>query len=47
VQSRLTAFSGDITVSIGGFSTVGGATQRLVADTDYQGNVTVTLAVAS
>jgi hypothetical protein len=47
VQSRLTAFSGDITVSIGGFSTTGGATQRLVADTNYQGNVTVTLAVAS
>ncbi len=47
VQTRATAFSGDITVSIGSFSTGGGATQRLVADTNYQGNVTVTLAVAS
>jgi hypothetical protein len=47
VQTRGTAFSGDITVSVGSFSTVGGANQRLVADTNYQGNVTVTLAVAS
>ena len=47
VQTRATAFSGDITVSVGSFSTNGGATQRLVADTNYQGNVTVTLAVAS
>jgi hypothetical protein len=47
VQTRATAFSGDITVSVGSFSTGGGATQRLVADTNYQGNVTVTLAVAS
>lgn len=47
VQTRATAFSGDITVSVGSFSTDGGATQRLVADTNYQGNVTVTLAVAS
>ena len=47
VQTRATAFSGDITVSVGSFSTVGGANQRLVADTNYQGNVTVTLAVAS
>jgi len=47
VQSRATAFSGDITVSVGSFATGGGATQRLVADTNYQGNVTVTLAVAS
>lgn len=47
VQTRATAFSGDITVSVGSFATDGGATQRLVADTNYQGNVTVTLAVAS
>jgi hypothetical protein len=47
VQTRATAFSGDITVSVGNFATDGGATQRLVADTNYQGNVTVTLAVAS
>lgn len=47
VQSRATAFSGDITVSVSSFATGGGATQRLVADTNYQGNVTVTLAVAS
>jgi hypothetical protein len=47
IQTRATAFSGDITVSVGSFSTGGGAIQRLVADTNYQGNVTVTLAVAS
>lgn len=46
-QLRATAFSGDITVSIGGFSTAGGNGLRLVADPSYLGSVTVTLAVAS
>lgn len=46
-QLRPTAFSGDITVSIGGFSTAGGNTLLLVADPSYLGSVTVTLAVAS
>jgi hypothetical protein len=43
VQSRGTAFSGDITVGIGTFGTSGGNTLRLVADTNYVGAVTVTL----
>jgi hypothetical protein len=43
VQNRNTAFTGDITVGIGSFSTAGGATQRLVADTSYSGQITVTL----
>jgi hypothetical protein len=42
-QQRATAFQGDISVSIGDFATGGGDTLRLVADTAYQGNVTVTL----
>lgn len=46
VQNRSTAFTGDITVGIGSFSTGGGETLRLVADTAYQGLVTVTLAAA-
>jgi hypothetical protein len=46
-QERLTAFSGDITVSIGGFSTGGGDGLRLVADPAYQGTVTVVVSVAS
>lgn len=46
-QSRPTPFTGDITVGISGFSTVGGATLRPVADTSYTGLVTVTLAVAN
>jgi len=47
VQTRTTAFTGDITVSLGNFSTDGGVALRLVADPAYLGNVTVTLAVAS
>lgn len=43
VQQRDTAFTGDITVGIGNFSTTGGGTLRLVADTSYRGTVTVTL----
>jgi hypothetical protein len=46
-QDRGTAFQGDITVSIGSFSTAGGDTLRLIADPSYQGTVTVTLAVAN
>ncbi len=43
-QSRETAFSGDITVSVSNFATVGGPTFRPVADANYSGLVTVTLA---
>ena len=46
-QLRNTAFTGDITVSIGTFSTGGGNALLLVADPAYLGSVTVTLAVAS
>lgn len=46
-QTRPTAFSGDITVSIGTFGTNGGNALRLVSDTSYVGMVTVTLAVAN
>jgi len=46
-QNRPTPFTGDITVSIGSFSTGGGNALRLVADPAYLGSVTVTLAVAS
>jgi hypothetical protein len=46
-QDRSTAFQGDISVGIGGFSTAGGDTLRLIADPSYQGIVTVTLAVAN
>jgi len=45
-QQRDAAFTGDITVSIGDFSTVGGNALRMVADPSYRGMVTVTLAVA-
>ena len=46
-QSRLTAFAGDITVGVSGFSPVGGTGLRLVSDPSYRGTVTVTLAVAN
>jgi hypothetical protein len=46
-QARATAFTGDITVGIGGFATGGGSALRLVADTNYRGIVTVTLAAAN
>ncbi|MDE2560650.1 MAG: hypothetical protein KGL48_00250 [Sphingomonadales bacterium] len=42
-QTRNTAFTGDITVALSGFATGGGNALRLVADTNYQGAVTVTL----
>jgi hypothetical protein len=47
VQTRDTGFTGDITVSIGAFTTGGGPTLRLVEDPLYQGAVVVTLAAAS
>lgn len=47
VQTRTTAFSGDITIGIGAFGTGGGNALRLVADTNYVGAVTVTLTVAN
>lgn len=46
-QTRATAFTGDITVGIGSFATAGGNTLRLIADTNYSGQVTVTLAAAN
>lgn len=46
-QSRTTPFQGDVTVSIGNFTTNGGDALRLVADPSYLGTITVTLAVAS
>lgn len=45
-QSRNTAFAGDIVVSLSNFAPAGGAL-RPVADPDYRGTVTVTLAVAN
>lgn len=47
VQQRDTAFTGDIVVGVSDFTTGGGSTLRLVADTNYLGTVTVTLAVVS
>ena len=47
VQTRDTGFTGNITVSIGSFTTGGGSTLRLVEDPLYQGSVVVTLAAAS
>ncbi len=46
VQTRDTGFTGDITVSIGDFTTDGGPALRLVQDPLYQGAVVVTLAAA-
>jgi hypothetical protein len=46
-QARATAFTGDIAVGIGSFSTGGGSGLRMVADTEYRGIVTVTLAAAN
>ena len=47
VQVRNTCFTGDITVSIGSFTTGGGNSLRLGEDPLYQGSVVVTLAAAS
>lgn len=43
IQTRSSAFSGNITVSIGGFATTGGGTLQMVPDNSYAGTVTVTL----
>jgi hypothetical protein len=44
-QTRSSAFTGDIVVGVGSFATAGGNSLRMVADTAYEGLVTVTLAV--
>ena len=46
-QTRVSAFTGDITVAISGFTTTGGDSLRLVADDTYRGLVTVTLAAVN
>jgi hypothetical protein len=46
-QARSTAFQGDVTVSIGSFTTGGGNALRMVSDPSYVGNVTVTLAATN
>lgn len=46
-QTRASAFTGDITVAISGFATSGGSNLRLVADDNYRGLVTVTLAAVN
>ncbi|MBS0409921.1 MAG: hypothetical protein JSR86_08405 [Proteobacteria bacterium] len=46
-QTRSSPFTGPITVSVSDFTTTGGSNLLMVADTLYQGSVTVTLAVAS
>ena len=46
-QTRTTAFTGDISVAISGFSTRGGGALRLVADDNYRGLVTVTIAAVN
>lgn len=43
LQTRDTAFSGTITVSLSDFATSGGSALRMIADEDYRGEVTVTL----
>ena len=45
-QSRATAFTGDITVSLSNFTTGGGNALRLVADQTYLGTIVVTLTAA-
>lgn len=45
-QTQPQPFSGDVTVGIDGFSTEGGNSLRLVADTEYRGEVIVTLTAA-
>ena len=46
-QTRASAFTGDITVAISGFATNGGSSLRLVADDNYRGLVTVTIAAVN
>ena len=47
IQTRASAFTGDITVAISGFATSGGNSLRLVADDNYRGLVTVTIAAVN
>ena len=46
-QTRASAFTGDISVTISGFATTGGNSLRLVADNNYRGLVTVTIAAVN
>jgi len=46
-QTRASAYTNDITVAISGFSTSGGQSLRLVADDNYLGLVTVTIAAVN
>ena len=46
-QTRASAYTGDIIVAISGFSTSGGQSLRLVADDNYLGLVTVTIAAVN
>lgn len=45
-QTRNSPYSGEIAVSLSGYTTNGGNRQRLVADTSYLGLVTVTITAA-
>ncbi len=47
VQSRNSAYTGNITVSVSNFTTGGGDALRMVGDTSYLGLVTVTVAAAN
>ena len=46
-QTRPTSYTGDVSVAISGFSTTGGNALRLVADNNYRGLVTVTIAAVN
>ena len=46
-QTRPSAFSGQITVTLSDFNTTGGSTLRLVADPNYMGAIVVTLAAGN
>ena len=46
-QTRPTSYTGDVSVAISGFSTTGGQSLRLVADNNYRGLVTVTIAAVN
>jgi hypothetical protein len=47
IQSRNSAYTGNITVSVSNFTTGGGDALRMVGDTSYLGLVTVTVAAAN
>jgi hypothetical protein len=46
-QTRNSAYTGNITVSVANFSTAGGDALRMVGDTSYLGLVTVTVSAAN